>query len=130
VSFLSAGSPGRRQRRLFGRTGRVLDRWLATAGLRVELHRSGGSRGWSRVRVKYLVSLPPCGVAEASVAHKGVESVAVASGLVQLMLGSERTVLRHGEAMLAGSSGVTGWRNLGDGRALAFWTLRDDPPAP
>ena len=77
----------------------------------------------------YLVSLPPGGVAEASVPHKGVESVAVAAGLVQVMLGSERTVLRRGEALLAGSSGVTGWRNLGDGRALAFWTLRDEPSA-
>jgi transcriptional regulator with XRE-family HTH domain len=75
----------------------------------------------------FLVSLPPGGVAEADTTHKGVESVAVAAGLVQVMLGSERTVLRRGEAMLAGSSGVTGWRNLGDGRALAFWTLRDEP---
>jgi hypothetical protein len=32
----------------------------------------------------------------------------------------------RGEAMLAGPSGVTGWRNLGDGRSLAFWTLRDE----
>jgi quercetin dioxygenase-like cupin family protein len=77
----------------------------------------------------YLVSLAPGAVAEASAGHKGVESVAVASGLVQVMLGSERTVLRRGEAMLADSSGVTGWRNLGDGRALAFWTLRDQTPA-
>jgi len=73
----------------------------------------------------FLVSLPPGGTAEATMPHKGVESVAVASGLVQVMLGSERTVLRSGEAMLAGTSAVTGWRNLGDGQALAFWTLRD-----
>jgi transcriptional regulator with XRE-family HTH domain len=78
----------------------------------------------------YLVSLPPGGVAEATVSHKGVESVAVAAGLVQVMLGSQRTVLRRGEAMLAGTSGVTGWRNLGDGRALAFWTLRDESHGP
>jgi transcriptional regulator with XRE-family HTH domain len=73
----------------------------------------------------FLVSLPPGGTAEAGMAHKGPESVAVATGLVQVMLGSERTVLRGGEAMLAGTSAVTGWRNLGDGPALAFWTLRD-----
>jgi transcriptional regulator with XRE-family HTH domain len=76
----------------------------------------------------YLVSLPPGGSAEAGVAHKGVESVAVAAGLVQVVLGNERTVLRRGEAMLAVTSGVTGWRNVGDGAALVFWTLRDDPP--
>jgi transcriptional regulator with XRE-family HTH domain len=76
----------------------------------------------------YLVSLPVGGSAESSAVHKGLESVAVASGLVQVILGAERTVLRRGEAMLAGSSGVTGWRNLGDSRALVFWTLRDDPP--
>jgi transcriptional regulator with XRE-family HTH domain len=74
----------------------------------------------------HLVSLPPGGSADAEPGHKGVESVAVASGLVQVLLGSDRTVLRRGEAMLATRSGVTGWRNLGDVPALVFWTLRDD----
>jgi hypothetical protein len=54
----------------------------------------------------------------------------VASGLVQVILGGERTVLRRGEAMLSSTSGVTGWRNLGDVRALAFWTLRDEAGVP
>jgi transcriptional regulator with XRE-family HTH domain len=74
----------------------------------------------------YLVSLPPGEAAEAKVTHKGMESVAVAAGLVQVLLGDERAVLRRGEALLAGASSVSGWRNLGDSRALAFWTLRDD----
>lgn len=73
----------------------------------------------------FVVSLPPGATADAGFVHKGVESVAVASGLVQVLLGDQRAVLRRGEAMLAEASGVTGWRNLGDGRALAFWTLRD-----
>lgn len=76
----------------------------------------------------FLVTLPPGGVVDAPLAHRGVESVSVATGLVQVVLGAERTVLRRGEALLGGASGVTQWRNLGDRRAQLFWTLRDDPP--
>ncbi len=76
------------------------------------------------------VTLPPGGSADVDVPHKGVEAVAVGSGLVQVALGKERVVLRRGEALLAGTAGVTGWINLGDRPALAFWTLRDDTVAP
>lgn len=59
-------------------------------------------------------------------AHKGIELVAVGHGLVQVELATGRPVLRGGEALVADASGVTGWRNLGDGEAVVFWVLRDE----
>jgi hypothetical protein len=43
---------------------------------------------------------------------------------VQLTTG--RPVLRSGEALIAESSRIEGWRNLADRDALVFWILRDD----
>ena len=60
-------------------------------------------------------------------AHKGVELVTVATGLVQVLLASGGPVLRQGEALIADRSGVTGWRNLSDREAIVFWVLHDDP---
>jgi transcriptional regulator with XRE-family HTH domain len=59
-------------------------------------------------------------------AHEGVELVAVAAGLVQVVLPTGRPVLRQGEALLVEWSGVTGWSNVGDHDALVFWVLRDE----
>jgi transcriptional regulator with XRE-family HTH domain len=59
------------------------------------------------------------------VAHKGVESIAVASGLVQIRLGERHAALRAGEALVAERAPISGWRNLGDGEAVFFWILRD-----
>ena len=59
--------------------------------------------------------------------HNGVELVAVAAGLVQVILPTGRPVLRQGEALLVEWSGVSGWRNVGEEDALIFWILRDDP---
>ena len=53
----------------------------------------------------------------------------VATGLVQVLLASGGPVLRQGEALIAGRSGVTGWRNLSDREAIVFWVLHDDPAA-
>ncbi|MBX5441690.1 MAG: helix-turn-helix domain-containing protein [Solirubrobacteraceae bacterium] len=58
--------------------------------------------------------------------HGGVELVAVAAGLVQVILPTGRPVLRRGETLLAERSGVTGWRNVGDEDAMVFWILRDE----
>jgi len=58
--------------------------------------------------------------------HEGVELVAVAAGLVQIVLPTGRPVLRQGEALLVEWSGVTGWCNVGDHDALIFWVLRDE----
>ena len=59
--------------------------------------------------------------------HDGVELVAVAAGLVQVILPTGRPVLRQGETLLVERSGVSGWRNIGEDDALVFWILRDDP---
>ena len=59
--------------------------------------------------------------------HDGVELVAVAGGLVQVILPTGRPVLRQGEALLVEWSGVSGWRNVGEDDALIFWILRDHP---
>jgi transcriptional regulator with XRE-family HTH domain len=74
----------------------------------------------------YLLTLSPRGSATPHLTHKGVELVAVVSGLVQVLLDSGRPVLRRGETLLAERSAVLGWRNLGEGDAMLFWILRDD----
>jgi transcriptional regulator with XRE-family HTH domain len=74
----------------------------------------------------YLITLTPRGQATPHLTHKGVELVAVVSGLVQVMLDSGRPVLRRGETLLAERSAVLGWRNLGESEATFFWILRDD----
>ena len=58
--------------------------------------------------------------------HGGVELVAVAAGLVQVILATGRPVLRRGETLLADGSAVSGWRNVGDDDAMVFWILRDE----
>jgi transcriptional regulator with XRE-family HTH domain len=57
--------------------------------------------------------------------HKGVELVVVASGLVQLTIGSDTPVMRAGDAVLATAVAVSGWRNLMNTPALLFWVVRD-----
>jgi transcriptional regulator with XRE-family HTH domain len=74
----------------------------------------------------YLVTLAARGQATPHLTHKGVELVAVVSGLVQVLLGTARPVLRRGETLLAERTAVLGWRNLGDSEATLFWILRDD----
>ena len=60
--------------------------------------------------------------------HKGTELVVVGSGLVQLTIGSDTPVMRAGDAALATTVPVSGWRNLLPTPALLFWVLRDDEP--
>ena len=78
----------------------------------------------------YLVRLPAKGTSELGFTHKGVELIAVASGLVQVVLATGRPVLRHGEALLAERSGISAVRNLSDSEAVVFWILRDAPVRP
>ena len=75
----------------------------------------------------YVLRLSPAGSAAPGFAHKGLEIVAIAQGLVQVVLPTGRPVLRQGEALLAERSGVMGWRNVGDSEAVFFWILRDEP---
>lgn len=77
----------------------------------------------------YLVRLSPGGSATPDFAHKGIEVVNVATGLVQVQLATGSPVLRQGEALIADRSGVRGWRNLSDREAIVFWVLHDDPSA-
>lgn len=73
----------------------------------------------------YLVHLPPREGGSPHVAHKGTELIAVASGLVQVVLATGRPVLRRGEVLLLETATVEGWRNLGPSEATLFWILRD-----
>jgi transcriptional regulator with XRE-family HTH domain len=73
----------------------------------------------------YGVRLAPGAVARPSIQHKGAEIVAVARGLVQVVLTTGTPVLRAGEALLLERATIESWRNLGDDEALVFWILRD-----
>jgi transcriptional regulator with XRE-family HTH domain len=73
----------------------------------------------------YLVSMPPSATVEAPFTHKGAELVGVVSGLVQVVLGSGRPVLRRGETLLASRRGIDAWRNVGESDAQCLWVLRD-----
>jgi len=76
----------------------------------------------------YVLRLSPGATATPPFAHKGVELVAIASGLVQVGLATGTPVLRTGEALIADRSGVLSWRNLTDREALVFWVLHDESP--
>jgi transcriptional regulator with XRE-family HTH domain len=73
----------------------------------------------------YLVRLPPRQAGAPHLAHKGIELLAVGSGLVQIVLTTGRPVVRRGEAVLVESAAIEGWRNLGPSEAMLFWILRD-----
>lgn len=73
----------------------------------------------------YLVHLPPRQTGSPHVTHKGTELVAVANGLVQVVLANGRLVLRRGEVLLIDATTLEGWRNLGPSEATLFWILRD-----
>ena len=73
----------------------------------------------------YFVHLAPRQSATPHIAHKGTELVAVASGLVQVVLANGRPVLRRGEALFVEATTIERWRNLGPAEATLFWILRD-----
>jgi hypothetical protein len=73
----------------------------------------------------FLLRLPEGASSSLGSVHKGVELVAVASGLVQVVLSSGRPVLRPGEVLLAEQSAVSACRNIGEREAMVFWVLRD-----
>jgi transcriptional regulator with XRE-family HTH domain len=73
----------------------------------------------------YLVHLPPRESGSPHVAHKGTELVAVANGLVQVVLTNGRPVLRRGEVLLVEATTIERWRNLAPSEATLFWILRD-----
>ena len=73
----------------------------------------------------FVVRLTPGESSAPPLAHKGVELVAIVDGLVQVVLTGSRPVLRRGEVLLAEQSGITSWRNAGEGDALLLWIPRD-----
>jgi transcriptional regulator with XRE-family HTH domain len=73
----------------------------------------------------YIIHLPPREAGSPHVAHKGSELVAVANGLVQVVLANGRPVLRRGEVLLLEATTIEAWRNLGPSEATLFWILRD-----
>lgn len=74
----------------------------------------------------YLLRLPPRTHGELGLVHKGIEVVAVAAGLVQVVLPTGRPVLRQGEAVLVEQGSILSCRNLSGGEAMLFWILRDE----
>ena len=73
----------------------------------------------------YLVQLAPGEAGTPPIVHKGLELVVVATGLVQLDLGTDMPVVRAGDAVLATRVAIAGWRNLLGEPARLFWILRD-----
>jgi transcriptional regulator with XRE-family HTH domain len=73
----------------------------------------------------YLIRLPPGGAGKPTVTAKGVELVAVITGLVQVVLSTGRPVLRQGDALLADRDAITGWRINSHHPAAALWVIRD-----
>ena len=76
----------------------------------------------------YLVRLGPGESGAPAFLHKGAELVLVASGLVQLTIGTDTPVMRAGDAVLATTVAVSGWRNLmkTPPACRLFWILRDE----
>ena len=73
----------------------------------------------------FLVHLGPGDRGAPPNPHKGIEVVLMAGGLVQLDLGVETPVMRAGDALLASTVPVLGWRNLLEEPARLFWIIRD-----
>ena len=61
--------------------------------------------------------------------HKGTAIVAVASGLVHVQIAGQTPAVRHGEVLLADSTRIEGWRNLGQSDAMLFWIIIPTPIA-
>ena len=74
-----------------------------------------------------LGRLPPRGAGAPEPGQHGQAVITVGSGLVQVLVDDATPSLRQGDALTCEASRVTGWRNLGDGDALLFWTVV--PPA-
>ena len=78
--------------------------------------------GGSEIRVN-LVQL---GAREShrEVAHgEGAGIVAVATGLVQVLIGGQTPAVRAGEVLVAAADRVEGWRNMGQTEAVLFWIV-------
>ncbi len=70
-----------------------------------------------------LVHLGPRESGAPTVGQNGTGIVAVASGLVQLVVGGQTPAVRHGEVLVADSERIEGWRNIGQPEAVLFWIV-------
>ncbi len=73
----------------------------------------------------FLVELPGRETGTPDARHRGVEVIAAIRGLVQIQLGSDRPVLRGGDALIVEHDEVASWRNLRDDPAAFYRILRD-----
>ena len=105
----------RGEERGFYRVGRRSDDPLR--GLDRTLTLLGGEDSDLRVE---LVHLDPRESRGRPLVRPGTGIVAVASGLVQVKVGSQMPALRHGEVVVAASEHIEGVRNLGQTEALLF----------
>lgn len=71
----------------------------------------------------YLVSLGPEQEGSPAFAHKGVEMVLVADGLVLVDLGEQTPVMRAGDALMVSRVPIRSWCNLGSDPARLFWVV-------
>ena len=78
-----------------------------------------GSATDLRIDLVHLRARESCTLA----GRPGTSVVAVASGLVQVKIGSETPALRHGEVLVADSEQIDGCRNLGQAEAVLFWIV-------
>jgi transcriptional regulator with XRE-family HTH domain len=72
-----------------------------------------------------LVQLAPGATGQNDFQARGVELVAISTGLVQILTTGGNPVVREGEVLLADGGAITGWRNLGEDEASFFVVLRD-----
>jgi transcriptional regulator with XRE-family HTH domain len=70
-----------------------------------------------------LVYLGPRQAGAPTTQHRGTAVVAVASGLVHVQVAGQAPAVRHGEVLVADSTRIEGWRNLGQTDAMLFWIV-------
>lgn len=71
----------------------------------------------------YLVTLGPEEGGTPSFAHKGLEMILVADGLVLVDLGDQTPVMRAGDALMVRRVPIRGWENLRREPARLFWVV-------
>jgi transcriptional regulator with XRE-family HTH domain len=71
----------------------------------------------------FLTTLGPDEIGAPTFAHKGVELILVADGLVLIDLGDQTPVLRAGDALMVNRVPIRGWENLRREPARLFWVV-------
>jgi transcriptional regulator with XRE-family HTH domain len=58
----------------------------------------------------------------------GTGIIAVAGGLLQVLVAGQTPAIRHGEVLVADSERIESWRNLGQAEATLFWIVIPSAP--